>query len=407
MSAAPVAYASFAVSEELRVVLRARLQRLEEAGLRRTQRVIKPDDVEVLCGNDYLGLATDGTLIPAAMRALEAGAQTGSGASRLISGTRPDHDALEAELAAWIGKPAALFFSTGYMANVGLMSALAGPGDLVFSDSLNHASIIDGIRLSRARCVVWPHGNLEQLEAALKSEEVAPGGLRFIATDSIFSMDGDAAPLRALVELAERHDAHLIVDEAHALGVRGPEGRGLVAECGLSDRVAVIIGTCGKAIGTQGAFVCGPPELREWLYNRARSFVYTTAPPPLVAATTRAAIGHLRRGERQAALHERMRYLARGLAELGFWQGEALSTIFPIVVGSAENAVALAEALLDAGIFVHPIRPPTVPEGACRLRVTVSAITPYAALDRLLVALSSSVAELGLTPRPWTHGTIG
>lgn len=391
------------MSPRLQETLRARLAHLAENRILRVQRVSHvSDDEQVLCSNDYLGLASDGSLMQAPLPSHAR--RSGSGASRLISGTHEAHVALEEELAAWLGTEAAITFATGYQANVGLLSALAQEGDVIFSDSLNHASIIDGIRLSRASRVVYPHLDLAVLERAL--EETPVDGLRIIVTDAVFSMDGDAAPLRALAALKRRYDAVLIVDEAHALGVLGPGGRGLAAELGVLDDVDAIVGPCGKAFGTTGAFVAGGALLREWLYNRARSFVFSTAPPPWSAELTRRAIPVLEAGERQEALRARMKHFAARLEAQGFWSGEPISPIFPVVVGEEAHALALAEALGKGGIFVHPIRPPTVPAGSARLRVTVTALTSYETLDHFVEILVAACDELAIRPRRWSHGEL-
>lgn len=403
------------MSSRLDEVLGRRFAALEAQNLRREQRVVLSDASHVLCSNDYLGLAGDRSLFEG--HALEGGAfdgeegaalaaatLSGSGASRLVSGTHPAHARLEAELAEWLEREAAIYFATGYQANVGLMSGLAQKGDVIFSDALNHASIIDGIRLSRAARVIYPHADMEALEHALETTPCE--GLRIIVTDAIFSMDGDAAPLRRLVELRKRYDAVLIVDEAHSFGVMGDQGRGLVELLGLRDQVDAVVGPCGKAFGTTGAFVAGSSLLREWLYNRARSFVFSTAPPPLSAELTRRAIPVLRAGVRQAELRVRMDYMAARLQERGFWEGAPISPIFPVIVGEASKAVALAEALDRAEIFVHPIRPPTVAEGTSRLRVTVTARTPLEVLDRFVEVLDQECQRLAIRPRLWTHGNI-
>lgn len=391
------------MAQGLHSTLRARISTLEKQYLLRKQRVLQPEDLaNVLCSNDYLGLATDGSLFDAALD--PANLRSGSGASRLVSGTHPVHAQLEHELAAWIGTEAALYFATGYQANVSLMSALALQGDVIFSDALNHASIIDGIRLSSAQRVIYPHLDMDALEDALANTPT--DGLRIIVSDAIFSMDGDAAPLRTLVRLKKKYNAVLIIDEAHALGVLGEGGRGLSHALGVADEVDVIVGPCGKSFGATGAFVAGSSLLREWLYNRARGFVFSTAPPPWSAELTRRAIAVLAAGERQKELRARMDYLGTKLADRGFWHGRPISPIFPIVVGEEVHALALAQALDQAGIFVHPIRPPTVAAGSSRLRVTVTALTPYETLDRFVEILDRECEGLAIRPRLWTHGDL-
>lgn len=396
------------VAASLEDTLRARLHRLDDAKLRRSQRVVTADPTRVLCSNDYLGLAGDRSLIAPTdaldAAALHAAHLSGSGASRLVSGTHPAHAALEADLATWLEREAAIYFATGYQANVGLMSALAQKDDVIFSDALNHASIIDGIRLSSARRVIFPHLDMDALDHLLATTPC--DGLKIIVTDAIFSMDGDAAKLRSLVRLKHKYNAVLIVDEAHAFGVLGAQGRGLVDHVGVREDVDAVVGPCGKSFGTTGAFVAGSALLREWLYNRARSFVFSTAPPPYSAELTRRAIPILQAGVRQAELNARMQYFAGLLDGLGFWEGAPISPIFPVVVGSEENAVALAQALDHEGIFVHPIRPPTVPAGTSRLRVTVTAATPYAILDRFADVLAQECRRLSIRPLRWSHGNL-
>lgn len=408
------------MSTALHDTLTRRFDVLEAKNLVRHQRVVPADPQRVLCSNDYLGLAGDRSLFfapddaddatpqgavlaNAAWKAFDA-LRSGSGASRLISGTHPAHVRLERELAEWLETEAAIYFATGYQANVGLLSALGQKGDAIFSDALNHASIIDGVRLSRAERLIYPHADMKALEDSLKRTPC--DGLRIIVTDAIFSMDGDAAPLHDLVRLKRQYNAVLIVDEAHALGVCGPQGRGLSHAMGVAHEVDAIVGPCGKAFGSTGAFVAGSHLLREWLYNRARGFVYSTAPPPWAAEFTRRALPHLKAGERQRALHERMTFFAHLLEARGFWSGAPISPIFPVVVGSETNALKLAKALDDAGIFVHPIRPPTVPEGASRLRVTVTAVTPMKVLERFVAVLDEACQQLGIEPKCWSHGKI-
>ena len=392
------------MSTPLRETLDQRLRDLERQGRRRTRRVIEPGGPRVLCSNDYLGVASRGLLVDTAIEAAT-NAATGSGASRLISGTSPEHAALEARLAAWLQRPAALWFATGYQANVGLMSGLLTPDDAVFSDALNHASIIDGIRLSGARRHVYRHRDVAHLDELLRAD--TGGGLRVIVSDSVFSMDGDLAPVADLVDVARRHGAVLVLDEAHAIGVLGPAGRGLAASLGLEADVDVIVGTCGKAMGTAGAFVAGSPELAEWLYNRARSFVFSTAPPPSLARTTRHAISLLEDGALQAELWHNVRHFAALLRARGWWHGEPLSTIFPLVLGPEQDAVRLSEALLERGWFVHPIRPPTVPPGTSRLRIIITAAEDTATLDALDADLADAAASLDLAPRSWSHEQAG
>jgi 8-amino-7-oxononanoate synthase len=329
------------------------------------------------CSNDYLGLAR----LPAI-----AAAPSGSGASRLIAGERAEHRDLERALADWLGLEDALVFTSGYAANVGALSALAGPGDLVVSDALNHASIIDGIRLSRARVAVVPHLDLGALDAALARRET---GRAFVAVESYFSMDADGPDLVELRKICDRRGAALLVDEAHALGVLGPGGRGRCAEAGVVPDV--LVGTLGKAFGAQGAFVAGRRSLRAWLWNRARSFVFSTGLAPSSAAAATRSLGIVREspemGRKVVALATRLRekLLAGGLAPLGFGH------VVPIVLGDADHAMKVAERLRADGFAVQAVRPPTVPTGTSRIRLTITAAHSADLVDAAADAVSRAV----------------
>jgi 8-amino-7-oxononanoate synthase len=373
--------------------IRAELERLRRAGLRRQLRPIDgAQDAWItvagkralcLSSNNYLGLANHPALVEAAARAgRDLG--MGSGASRLISGSMRLHHDLEDALAAFKGTEAALLFSTGYQANIGVISALVGTDDEVFSDELNHASIIDGCRLSRARISVYPHRDTAALEERLTQSTARR---RLIVTDSVFSMDGTTAPLRRICELAEQYDAMVMVDEAHATGVVGPQGRGAVAAEGLTERVTVQMGTLGKALGSFGAFVAGSRPLIELLINKARSLIYTTALPASLAAASLEAL-RLARGadDRRRQLAENAASLAAGLEALGIDLGGRRSHIVPVVIGDADRTMQISERLLDEGVFAHGIRPPTVPEGTARLRVTVMATHTPSDIDHALAA---------------------
>ena len=388
----------------LKDVLTARLARVRENGLYRVLRPIdgaqdavvrlNGHDVLLFSSNNYLGLANHPVLKRAAAEAIERFG-CGSGASRLISGSMAVHHELEARLAALKKTEAALVFSTGYHANVGVLSALMGPGDTILSDGLNHASIIDGCRLSRAEVRVYPHGDTHALTALLAA--CPPSGQRLIVTDTVFSMDGDLAPLAELVELARRHDAWLMVDEAHATGVFGPHGGGLVEQAGLEERVDIHMGTLGKALGGIGAYVAGSRELIDWLVNRARSFVYTTGMPPAAAASALAALDLVEREpERRQRLWDNTRFLSDGLRGLGYRIGDSRSQILPVIIGNARQTMALAAATLRRGVFAHGIRPPTVPEGTSRIRVTPMATHTRAQLERTLDAFESAGKEVGV-----------
>jgi 8-amino-7-oxononanoate synthase len=360
--------------------IQERLAELESSGLRRRLRVIDgPQGPEVLldgrpvlllCSNNYLGLADHPRLRRAAADAALA-LGTSSGASRLISGSMSIHAELEDRLAEFEGTESALLFGSGYLANTGAIAALARRGEVVFSDELNHASIIDGCRLAGAETFVYRHADTEHLEWGLRR---AAGRGALIVTDGVFSMDGDIAPLGDIATLAGRHGCRLMVDEAHATGCVGPGGRGSVAAAGLTGEVDVIVGTLGKALGGYGAYVCGSREMVDFLINTARPFIFSTAPPPPAVAAASAALELLaespKRVERlrgnAAALREGLR--AEGLKPIG-----ADTQIVPLVIGEADDAMALCERLLTDGVFAQAIRPPTVPPGTCRLRLTVMA----------------------------------
>lgn len=340
------------------------LARLDREGLLRTRSgpiaqpgaVVERDGVRLLnlCSNDYLGLASR-----------SASGHTGSGASRLVVGEVAEHRALEVALAEWLGVEDALLFSSGYAANVGIVSALGGPGTLIVSDALNHASMIDGCRLSRSRVVVTPHRDLAAVERALQT---ATESRRLVVTDGYFSMDATLARVGELRALCDRYDAALYVDEAHAFGVWGPEGRGV---CGAAGVVPdVWMGTLGKSFGSAGAFVAGSRSLIAWLWNAARSFVFSTGIAPSAAVAARTALDDIRRGELTAALHRNVEVIRRRLGSLG---DAGRGPIVPIVVGDPGRAVGAMRALLQRGIFVQAIRPPTVPRGTSRLRLTVQA----------------------------------
>jgi 8-amino-7-oxononanoate synthase len=339
-----------------------------------------------LSSNDYLGLASDPRLAAETIRAIRAGGRVGSTGSRLLAGNSRDWELAEEELAAFAGTEAALYFSSGYAANVGLLSALARPGDLVFSDSLNHASLIDGMRLSGARKVVYPHGDLSCLEEALAAHRREPGA-KLIVTESLFSMEGDLAPLADLLVLGRKYGAELIVDEAHAVGVWGPEGRGLAFRAGISGEVLAAVHTCGKALACAGAFVCSSREVKQYLVNRARTFVFSTAAPPYLARQIRASLALARVMEAERAhLHAIASVLREGLRAEGFDIGQSASQIVPLVARTSEAALAWAESLREDGFFVRAIRPPTVPEGAARLRLSLTAALGRDDIDRLLGA---------------------
>ena len=282
------------------------------------------------------------------------------------------HEELEAKIAEFKGTEAALVFNSGFQANTGVIPALVGPDDVVFSDALNHASIIDGCRLARAKIVVYEHCNMDQLQRGL--QEAPRDGRKLIVTESLFSMDGDEAPLVAIVELAERYGAAVMIDEAHATGVYEPNGAGLIAKLDLGGRVLVQMGTLGKALGGFGAYIAGSRALRELLINRCRSFIFTTSLPPAVMAMAIAAIELVRKEpERRAALRRNCQTLRSGLQALGYKVGDSQSQILPLIVGDADACMKFSEYLFSRGVFAQGIRPPTVPPGTSRLRITVMA----------------------------------
>jgi len=349
--------------------------------------------VLLLCSNDYLGLAAHPLVREAAAEAaMRWGA--GAGASRLISGNMEPHRRLEQRLAGFEGYGEALLFGSGYLANTGTIAALAGRGEVVFSDELNHASIVDGCRLARAETFVYRHADVEHLAWGLRQAE---GRGSLIVTDGLFSMDGDVAPLAELVGLARDHGCRLMVDEAHATGAVGPGGRGTVAAAGLTGEVDLVVGTLGKALGSYGAYVCAGGELVEYLVNTARPFIFSTAPPPPVLAAAEAALGLLE-GEPQRV--ERLRANAatlRGaLAGEGFAVPDSETQIVPVGVGDAASTMALSERLLERGVFAQGIRPPTVPEGSSRLRFTVMATHDPDELRDAARQAGAAARELGI-----------
>jgi 8-amino-7-oxononanoate synthase len=293
------------------------------------------------------------------------------------------HEELESKIAALKGTEAALVFNSGFQANTGILSTLAGEGDVIFSDALNHASIIDGCRLSRAKTQVYRHRDLNHLEQQLK--EAPSGARKLIVTETIFSMDGDEAPLGGIVDLAEKYDAMVMVDEAHATGVFGANGAGVVAKLGLGERVAIQMGTLGKALGGFGAYVAGSAALRDLLINRCRSFIFTTALPPAVMAMALAALDLVKQEpQRRDVLWANCRSLKQGLTKLGFELGSSESPILPLMVGDATKCMELSERLLERGVFAQGIRPPTVPPGTSRLRITLMATHTAAQIERAL-----------------------
>jgi 8-amino-7-oxononanoate synthase len=380
--------------------LGAALEALDAQGLRRGLETIAPAQAPVvtvagrrlvnLCSNDYLALASDPRLRRAAAEAAEREG-AGSGAARLVAGDLPSHRLLEERLARAKHAEAALLFGSGYLANCGVIPALVDREDAVFSDKLNHASLVDGCRLSFGRTLRFPHNDLHSLERLLATTRARR---KLVAVDAVFSMDGDAAPLAEICDLCERHGAMLYVDEAHATGVLGPTGGGLAEALGVSHRVGALMGTLGKALGSYGAFVCGSAALREWLVSRARTFVFSTALPPPACAAALAGLDVVEREPerraRLAALSERMK---AGLARLGFPLPQVVAPIFPVVLGDEQVALEASRRLRARGYFVRAIRPPTVPDGTSRLRVTLTAGHDEAQVDGFLGALGEVLRD--------------
>ena len=347
-----------------------------------------------MCSNNYLGLADHPDLIRAAAKAaVDFG--VGAGSSRLVSGTMEPHCELEKKLAQFKGAQECLLFNSGYQANVGVLSSIARKDDVIYSDELNHASIIDGTRLSKADVEVYQHLNTSVLEKMMERREDV--GRKIIVTDSVFSMDGDTAPMSDLVELKKRHGAILIIDEAHATGVVGPGGAGLAASMGLENDVDMIVGTLGKALGGFGAFVTGRSGMIDWLTNTARSFIYTTALPPTVAATSLAALELIEREpERVENLKRNAAYFSGALGDAGVDVNHTEIPIIPLVIGEADEALDVANRLFEEGIFCGAIRPPSVPVGSSRLRLTIMATHTREQLDRAVEAISKILRQKGL-----------
>ncbi|HKM79522.1 MAG TPA: 8-amino-7-oxononanoate synthase [Candidatus Acidoferrum sp.] len=367
-------------TEELRNGLRA----LEARNLRRSLAEVHGVN---LCSNDYLGLAEHPKLLEATRNAVKHAHKVGGTGSRLLSGQTEEWRTLEEEFAKFSGTEGALFFSSGYAANVGLLASLVGKDDIVYSDVLNHASLIDGMRLSGARKVIYPHLDLDALEDSLREGPGAPWR-KVIITESVFSMDGDVAPLKEIAGLADKYGAAMILDEAHSMAVMGPQGRGLAAEAGIVPQLLAVIHTCGKALGCAGAFVCGPAVLREHLINHARTFIYSTAFPPYFSRQIAAAL-HLAAGmeKERRELQKRAERFRYALRAEGFDTAGSASQIVPVVFGKNEETLDAAGHLQQDGFAVRAIRPPTVPEGKERLRLSLTCRIPGAELERLVRSL--------------------
>jgi 8-amino-7-oxononanoate synthase len=380
--------------------LQAQLDQRQQQFLYRQRRTVESGCGSVLqidgqslinfCSNDYLGLAGHKSIA----KALQAGADTygtGSGASHLISGHSTAHQQLEEQLAEFTGRPRALLFSTGYMANMGIINALVGRHDLVLQDQLNHASLIDGGRLSRAIFKRYKHNNTEHLQSQLKHHE---GDRKLIVTDGVFSMDGDLAPLAAISKVAEQSNAWLMVDDAHGLGVLGATGAGIVQEHDLSiDQVPILMGTLGKSFGTFGAFVAGSEALIETLIQFARSYIYTTALPPAIACATSASLAIVRQEQwRRDHLNALIQRFRHGANALGLQLMDSYTPIQPVMINDDQLVMTVSQQLRAKGFMVGAIRPPTVPKGSGRLRICLSASHTEQQIDQLLIALDECLS---------------
>lgn len=375
--------------------LPADLQALAAGGLKRRRALLDTpcgpratvDGRELLAfaSNDYLGLASH----PALADAMAEGARrwgAGSGASHLVSGHLAPHQQLEDALAALLGFPRALTFSTGYLANLAVIPTLTGRGDAVFADKLNHASLIDGVRLSLADSQRYPHNDMAALERQLAA---SPAPCKLIASDAVFSMDGDLAPLHELLALAERYDAWLLLDDAHGFGVLGPQGEGSLAHCGIAYHPRIVLmGTLGKAAGVGGAYVAGSTEVIEYLLQKARSYIFTTAAPPAVACALLHSLELIRAGTAlRQTLQDHICRLQAGLAGLPWRLLPSPTAIQPLIVGENQAVLDLSARLRERGIWAPAIRPPTVPKGSARLRISLSAAHTAADIDCLIAAL--------------------
>ncbi|HEY6874691.1 MAG TPA: 8-amino-7-oxononanoate synthase [Geobacteraceae bacterium] len=385
---------------------RQELEELHTQGLFRTLRLLHGEqsnrvclegrDVLLFCSNNYLGLAEHPALKEAAIKAVERyGA--GSGAARLVSGNMELHEALEARIAAFKGTEAALVFNSGYAANTGILPALVGKGDVIFSDRLNHASIVDGCLLSRARFVRYPHNDMVALRRLLERTPVQ--GRRLIVSDGVFSMDGDLAPLRELVALKKEFDALLMIDDAHGTGVLGDAGRGSAEFCGVAADIDIQMGTLGKALGSFGAYVAGSRDLIHILINRARSFIFSTSLPPAVLAASLAALDLVDSptgAELRSRLANNSRSFRAALQKAGFDTMGSATQIMPVFVGGAAPTMEFSRLLLEEGVFVQGIRPPTVPAGSCRLRCTMMATHTDDDLEQAVSAITNTGKKLGI-----------
>ncbi|AMA72396.1 8-amino-7-oxononanoate synthase [Aneurinibacillus thermoaerophilus] len=354
----------------------------KEKGLLRTLHPIDwKQEKSVFSSNNYLGLARDERLKKAAIQAIETYG-TGSGGARLTTGNFLLHERLEASLASFKQKESAIVFSSGYLANLGVISALMGPGDVIFSDELNHASIIDGCRLSKARIVVYRHADMDDLRNKIRSAQETK---KLIVTDGVFSMDGDIAPLPDIVEVAQTHGAWVMVDDAHATGVLGETGAGTAEYFGVSDRIQLLMGTLSKSVGAEGGYVAASRTVVDYLRNHARSFIFQTSLSPGVVASALEGIRIIREEpERRRRLLKNARLLRDGLTKLGFTLVEGITPIVAVMIGEAEKAVRFSARLEEEGVFAPAIRPPTVPQGSSRIRVTLMATHTQSEIHQVL-----------------------
>ena len=377
-------------SSNLRSRIDAELDALREHSQFRSLEIPRGID---LCSNDYLALASDPCLHRAVLDAVFASARVGSVGSRLLSGNSRDWEEIESDFANFVGAEAALYFSSGYSANVGLLSSILQPNDVIFSDALNHASLIDGIRLSRARKIIYQHRDLQSLERTLR-ENANASGAKLIVTESVFSMEGDVAPLESLTQLAQAYSADLIVDEAHAIGVCGRQGRGLVADLPDRSRILAAVYPCGKALASCGAFVCCSASVKNYLINHARSFIFSTANPPYIAHQIRAALALVREtDDRRAHLREISAALRSALIAAGLHCSSGETPIVPVILGSNETALRVAAELQSAGFGVKAIRPLTVPPGTARIRLSLTSAISLDDAHRLAQALITAASS--------------
>ncbi len=385
------------IEEELRQIRDKNLFRvLTELQTGQSPEVLIDGKRYILLGsNNYLGLTTDPRVKEAAIKALEKYG-TGSGGSRLVSGSSDLHRALEERIANFKKTEAAILFSSGYLANIGTISALVGPGDVIYSDELNHASIIDGCRLSRAEARIYKHCDAEHLKYLLSSDR-SQKVKKLIVTDTVFSMDGDLAPLPEIVELAERYGCMLMIDEAHATGVLGNRGSGATEHFGVEDRVPIGMGTLSKAVGSLGGYVCGSRKLTDFLRNRARSYIFDTSLPASSLAASLAAIDIIEfEPERRKYLWRLIDTFKSGLEKIGLKILSSDSAVIPVLIGEAQPALDFARVLRENGVFTPAVRPPSVPPGKCRIRATLMATHREEHIEKALRAFKSAYNSISI-----------